>query len=495
MIKNKINKVILYATLAFTFVGCSEYLSELPDNRTLIDSPDKVSQLITAAYPDQDYALMAEIMSDNADDKGNVSNVEQLDLQLYQWQDSNLEERGSPVNYWNSCYEAISQANQALASIEELKNKFDLNAQKGEALIARAYAHFMLVNFWAKHYDANTASTDLGIPYVLEPETVLFKTYKRNTVQEVYDLIEKDLIKGLSMVGDNYNSPKFHFTKDAANAFAARFYLYKGQWDKVIEHADKVVTNPVSEARNMVAYGNMNLTGIRMLYNSVDEPANLLIISTNSIWARRHRSSRFGLSVDKIRPQLFTGSSNPFKKNWAYDLYRGNQYTYFTPKYNEYFKYTNESAGIGLPFLAQTMFDKDEVILNRAEASAMLENYSDALMYLNAYIANKTQDYDPNSDMLTESLIQSEYPVIANEYTPAYGLNDKQTSFIKAIAEFKRRQFYHEGFRWFDVRRFNLSITHELDNGSDVMLEKQDLRKQLQIPLTAQNGGLQQNPR
>ncbi|XLL74012.1 RagB/SusD family nutrient uptake outer membrane protein, partial [Myroides odoratimimus] len=37
---------------------------------------------------------------------------------------------------------------------------------RAEALLARAYNHFMLVNLWAKHYNPATAESDLGIPYV-----------------------------------------------------------------------------------------------------------------------------------------------------------------------------------------------------------------------------------------------------------------------------------------------------------------------------------------
>lgn len=41
-----------------------------------------------------------------------------------------------------------------------------LNGQKGEALLTRAYHHFMLVNVFCKHYSEQTSATDLGIPYM-----------------------------------------------------------------------------------------------------------------------------------------------------------------------------------------------------------------------------------------------------------------------------------------------------------------------------------------
>ncbi|MGK9537118.1 RagB/SusD family nutrient uptake outer membrane protein, partial [Salmonella enterica subsp. enterica] len=80
-----------------------------------------------------------------------------------------------------------------------------------------------------------TAATDLGIPYVTEPETVLIKKYTRNTVEEVYDNIQKDIDEGLKYVTNEYKEPKFHFNKEAGKAFASRFYLIKGNWAKVLE--------------------------------------------------------------------------------------------------------------------------------------------------------------------------------------------------------------------------------------------------------------------
>ena len=80
--------------------------------------------------------------------------------------------------------------------------------KKGEALVARAYSHFMLVNFFSKFYNEATAATDPGIPYVTEPETVSIKQYDRKTVMYVYDMIEKDFLEGLPLLDDNaYSVP------------------------------------------------------------------------------------------------------------------------------------------------------------------------------------------------------------------------------------------------------------------------------------------------
>lgn len=487
-------KLMLLA-LIFMSLGCDGYLSELPDNRTTIDSPDKISQLITGAYSEGNYQRMAEIMSDNSDRKTALNDDNRFETDLYNWDELTdfTTDLDSPNYFWNRSYEAIAQANAALDAITELQEKFDLDAQKGEALLARAYNHFMIANFWSKPYDPNTASADLGIPYVLESEEEFIKEYKRGTLQETYDYIESDLLEGLNKVENRYDSPKFHFTKEAGAAFAARFFLYKGDWDKVIKYASDAVSNPQVQLRDMVAYRPLTYNQNSLLYASKDEESNLLIASTSSVWAGRFIGTSYGLSVSKLEELFING--NPFLKPWAYVVYGTDQF-FNLPKYVEYFRVTNPTANIGFSFVGVVLFDRDEVLLNRAEAYVMKEDYGSALNDLNVYLSKKTKNHDPATDVLTEIMVESQYPVVPNEYTPFYTMNAKQTSFVKFIAELRRREFVHEGLRWFDVRRFNLQVEHKITKfGAPLVLDKMDLRKVLKVPVTAINAGLEDNPR
>ncbi|CAL2081457.1 RagB/SusD family nutrient uptake outer membrane protein [Tenacibaculum sp. 190524A02b] len=486
---------IVSLTLLFSFVGCSEYLSELPDNRTDIDSPEKISALVTGAYPQGNYMLMAELMSDNAFSKNTTNGVvnSRLHEDMFNWETSNDDNQDTPVFYWSNCYEAISQANQALKSIEDLKGQYNLNAQKGEALVARAYAHFMLVNFWGKHYDPSTASSDLGVPYVTEPETVLIKQYKRNTVQEVYDLVEKDLLEGIKLIVKRERNAKFHFSKESAHAFATRFYTFKGEWAKAIQHASLALTDPRNEIRNQIELRGLSYSQQTLRYNGSLERANMLINSVSSWWARNYASTNYGL----ISGSTILSSNNPLGKAWAYQTFGGNRFSN-RPKYDEYFKITNQSAGTGFGFTAQVLFSKDEVLLNRAEAYAMLGDYTNSLKDLTDYLSQKTLGFNDGSDNVTENMIVNTFPVVADELTPPYPMDDKQTSFAKAILEFKQKEFYHEGMRWFDVRRFKIKIERDFIKGgvsTPITLEKDDNRKQLQIPQSAINFGLTPNPR
>ena len=244
----KFNKYLYYTLtgIVLTTTSCKKYLEQTPDLRTQLNSTEKVAQLLVSAYPKADYLSFTENSSDNAEDKGPSTEYRTTSASdsweaAYFWRD--FENGGNTVgttdNYWNATYLAIASANNALDYIAEHPNDATLSPYKGEALVARAYAHFMLVSLYAKTYEVGGTNDSPGIPYVTKPETVVSGKYDRGTVASTFEKIEKDLTEGMPLLKNSaYKVPKFHFTSTAAHAFAARFYLFKGQYDKVIEHAN-----------------------------------------------------------------------------------------------------------------------------------------------------------------------------------------------------------------------------------------------------------------
>lgn len=168
----KIKILLMIAFSMMLFASCDDALSTLPDDRTEIDSKEKIKELATVAYPEALYAPFLEPRTDNAADKTSEATEYRNNTEPYFWRDLFDDSRDYPTYYWNHAFEAISQANQTLASIEELGGE-DLDQYKGEALLSRAYANFMLVNIWCKSYDENTVDNDMGLPYLEAPETTL----------------------------------------------------------------------------------------------------------------------------------------------------------------------------------------------------------------------------------------------------------------------------------------------------------------------------------
>ncbi|PXY39403.1 RagB/SusD family nutrient uptake outer membrane protein [Flavobacterium cheongpyeongense] len=487
-------KIILSLLILISITSCDDFLSEKPDNRTEIDTPDKISEILVGAYPQMSYFDIAETMSDNVFDSGMAQTLIK-NQQNYNWLiQTETADIDTQAYYWDACYKAIAHANKALEAIEQLGNTADLNPQKGEALIARAYAHFMLVSLWSQRYNPATAATDLGIPYVTKPETELITKYTRNSMAEVFEFIEKDIEEGLKYVTNDYKEPKFHFTKNAAKAFASRFYLVKGDWDKVISLSDDLGNRPEGKLRDFLSYDVMAIDDQRLSYASSNAETNLLIVSANTIVSRSYYSNRFYLSGARY-PEIFGTATSLFAKPWLYNFYSSNSsITVFLPKFYEYFKYSNVTAGIGDPYVAEVLLSNDEFFLNRIEAHVMKGQIQLANDELEYFLSTRTVGYAA-TDKVTQAKVVAKYPVIADEFTPFYTMTPVQTSYVKAIAETRRRDFIHEGMRWFDVKRFNLVVNHEITNQPTNVLVKDDKRRALQIPLHASNTGVELNPR
>lgn len=491
-------KIILSLLVLTSIASCDEFLSETPDNRTQIDTPEKISELLVTAYPDASYMEIAETMSDNVFDS-ELSSSSLKNEQNYNWEMQTETDVDTQAKFWNESYKSIAAANQALVAIKELGDTPDLNPKKGEALLTRAYAHFMLVTLWSNRYNPATAKTDLGVPYVTEPETALIKQYTRNSVAEVFDLIQKDLEEGLTYITNDYKEPKFHFNKEAAKAFACRFYLIKGDWDKVLGFSKDLGDTPVGKLRDYTVFNNYAFAQMPIEYSKEDKTTNLLVAYPYSIW-RRAYAYRFYLT-GKRQDEILGKETNIFGKPWltrTSGIYSGGV-NVFVNKFYEYFKYTNVTAQIGEPYTGTVLFSNDELFLNRIEAHVMKNQIDLANSELEYFFSIRTSGYNPATDKLTQEKIAAKYPVVDNEYTPFYTLTPIQTSYIKAIAEARRRDFIHEGIRWFDIKRFNIVVEHDTYSFGKVskknILDKDDKRRALQVPLSASNNGIEKNPR
>ena len=135
----------LLAFLTLTFASCNDFLDELPDNRTELDTEEKITKILTTAYPTTSWNFLAEYYSDNTDDNGDKYSIfDRLTSEVYAWQDSYESGNDCAGTLWSYCYSAVSTANAALQAIEKMGNPPTLNAQRGEALMCRAYSHFVL---------------------------------------------------------------------------------------------------------------------------------------------------------------------------------------------------------------------------------------------------------------------------------------------------------------------------------------------------------------
>jgi hypothetical protein len=482
---------LVLASLLTVINSCDNFLDENPDNRVELNNTDKAAQLLTNAYSGASYSF-TEWMSDNVEYTFGTTKLPEHD-QAYTWDEFTGIHQDTPSQFWTSTYDAIAHSNEVLAVIDDLPgDRAHRNAVKGEALLTRAYGHFMLVNLFAKHYDAETASSDLGIPYVLEPETVFIKKYTRNTVEEVYELVETDLLEGLDLVDESFyaNSGKYHFTRNAALAFASRYYLFKGEWATCIEYSSKLLGgNPSLYVKDLplLLQQRINTDDYIRLYHAPNDDSNLLLIRQVSNfhlpylghWPSRQLYSRifeqnFYELIDERQDPAWVAGENGLAAT----------------KYEFLFERSSLTSNVGFNYTIFLAFRGEEVLLNRAEAYVHQNNITAGLtdVLLLARRRYRPDDRLSVDDVTAQGLMQ-----FLRGY---YNSNNDQVNALRYLLEERQKEFIHEGMRWFDIRRYGIPVNHPLQNGGITTLKADDERKVLQIPQSAIDvGGLEPNPR
>ena len=510
--------------LGLTLTSCDDWLDKLPDNRMELQTPSDVSSLLVSAYPSAHPAYLLEMYSDNTDDCVNPSwsEASRFQAQAYKWEDiTETGEDESPQELWNRHYIAIASANAAIDLIEGKGSPAEYSEQLGEALLCRAYAMFQLSTVFCKAYNPATASTDLGLPYPTHPEKVVGTVYTRGTMEDLYGQIDKDLQRGLPLVSSNYSKPKFHFNTEAAKAFAARFYLYKGDFAKAITYATEVLgADPTAKARDWDAYSALNMNDqIRPeAWVSADEKCNFLLQTVYSEWGaisgpyrlgdKYAHSYRITYDEDIASKGPFGAANSTFKQRvWSNTALA----KLFHRKVPYEFEYTDLQAGIGFAHAEYAVFTTEQLLLERAEAYALsgelqkaVDDYNTIMKIYQNYpktftlkqivdFYNGVNYYTPKKATVKKHFVKPVYTIDAE--------GSDQEALLQAILHLRRIMEVGEGYRMQDVKRYGIVIYRRQTNTSFTIsavtdsLTVDDPRRAIQLPQDVITSGLEPNDR
>ena len=506
--------------LGMAISSCNSYLDTMPDNRAEVDSADKVEKLLVSAYPTTGYLYICEVASDNTDMQGAKNPYyDQLTEDTYFWRDFTEANNESPKMIWERSYRAIASANQALKSIEELGEVERLQGAKGEALLSRAYNHFVLANVFCQHYSEMHADKDLGIHYMTESETTLNPKYSRGTLAETYKHIEDDLVAGLGLIGKaKFEVPKYHFNVAAANAFATRFYLYKGDMLKVIEYSSKVLGgNPSSVLRDHKLLSTYPSKVRSEQYVSASLKANLLLITNTSamgwVYGGHVMNSKYNhgsvlAEFETLQARTPWGEFNPQSTYIAVESYNATNVNKIVfPKHARFIEYIDPVAGIGYRRALYSAFTTDETLLSRAEAYVRIGKYNEAISDLNLWIEANYVKFTPVTLESILEWVDSFGYYEATKPTPIKMLNPdfeiqqgEQEKLLQYVLYVRRYETMHTGLRWFDVKRYGIEIQRRLIEGKRIqevldVLPKRDVRRAIQLPQEVILAGMEGNPR
>ena len=532
-IKNIIYKGSLMLASVAILASCSDQLDTLPDNRTTLDTPKKIAGLLVTAYPDRTPTLFNEWMSDNTDYMGaQNSQGNRGGDQYFFWQEQTEGGNDSPEMVWMLYYEGVYKANEALAAIEEQggpKNDI-LRNSKGEALLIRAYDHFILANEFCRPYNGKTSTKDAGLYYAtgIADFSAAAEQSNRGTVADVYAKIAADIEAGIPLLNDTYEVPKYHFNKQAAYAFATRFYLYYEKWEKAKEYADKLLgSNPAASLRDYRVLQAMPLSKsdqavkIAEAYCSASADCNLLVQTSVSnagmalapwLISKRYTLTNYLAETELFQSNNIWGtSSNLIWKSFTVNS--GESNFALLMKLPREFEIRNTTTGSGYLRTLNVDFTMDEALLNRAEAEIMLGQNDAACADMTIWMKN----FFNTNVTLTPTSVQTYFKTVPYAYadaakmvpsfkkhiSPRFTIDAEgsvQESLLQCLLNFRRIETVHQGMRWMDIRRYNIEIPRRLigANGKPSQnldwLEKDDPRQVVQIPQSIREAGVAGNP-
>ncbi|WP_442587528.1 RagB/SusD family nutrient uptake outer membrane protein [Pedobacter sp. AW31-3R] len=372
----------------------------------------------------------------------------------------------SGSNPWASFYNRILGCNIALKYADgSTGTDNDKNYLKGQAHVLRAYYYFQLVNLYGWPYNdpSKSPQRELAVPLILSPD-LQDAGRPRNTVQEVYEQILKDISSGIHFLeGTTNNGGLFRIGLPAAHLLASRVYLHLENWQQVIAHADAVLeTKP----------GLLNLQGF-----TADATTNNVIVSTKNpetLWI-------FGITTEVQSGDLATNTTM-----FSLSASLANSYTTADLRWNTYIrKTTGRYLYSAVKWASRSAPGKAwrtaEAYLNRAEAYLMLSKsgqggLSSALSDLNTLRRNRFA------------------PATYTDVTFTHA--DEALAFCR---EERRRELCFEDQRWFDLRRYGMPAIEHIwyePNATRYVLTAKDPAYVLPIPdnVLLNNPLLTQNP-
>ncbi len=347
-------------------------------------------------------------------------------------------------------YECINNCNNILQNIDKITIE-DADEQaradmiKGEAYLIRALCYHTLVVRFAKDYEPSSATSDLGMPLVLEmdPEG----KPSRATLEETYKQIKSDISESRKLLKTEGTANAIYMTMDVIDAFEARVDLYMHNYSDAITLAKKIIAKyPLITTEEGLASMWLNDKGSEIVFKvfmSQDE-------------RKTNQEMQYYLNYN-TGANLFSPDFVPTK--WVVDLYEDND------------------------IRKQVYFLEDSVVCNSTKVGGVY--------LLNKYPGNpelKTSTYQyyqmPKIFRAAESyLIAAEAAynegntVEALEYInnlrvarQASSLNLNGEAVFKAIKDEWIREFIGEGHRLNDLKRWHDGFSrHDTQTPSIIM--------------------------
>jgi hypothetical protein len=218
-------------------------------------------------------------------------------------------------------------------------------------------------------------------------------------------------------------------------------------------------------------------------------------------------NTRYSHNGDALKATIRGGGPTWSGQHYGYNgrLYiRVSQnYGVFFPKSGELFEYTDKVARIGWGHIVRPEFTAEEAILCRAEAYIYKNEIEKAVADLKIYDDSRKRIGGSYKD-LTETEIESFYlkdtlkiwnqDLNTTLMSTDFVVSEQQKPYIDCVLHFRRIETLYDGYRWFDIKRYGIEITHTIGRDRIETLKWDDPRRAIQIPQEVMAAGMTPNP-
>lgn len=447
-------KIFLLLFSVALLSSCDTDLDTTPSNQISEDLPFKnieaAQTVLTGTYnwfhdawlsnyTDQYMLFMPDVMADDVF----VAQTGNYNRFVAPYQYTMTPSNTNAVDPWSGFYSLIDNANLIIGNIEALPESAERNRIQGEAHALRAYAYHFLVRMYAKAY-----SFDPNSPGIILRTVSSSDPHPRSTVKEVYDLMEADLLKAISLLSEN--SSKAYIDKRAAEAILARVYLDMGE----------------SKRDNAIQYAKAAAEGVTLMNKADYASQKFSDENSETIWA-------YEAGADDNSFYLSIPSFYYYADGGSYDA-------------NGKIVYKNAILGYSSLRVSQNlvdMFDNSDV---RKSLFPLITGTTDYLNVTGALVTTKFRSRGGNLGQGAINYIRASemYLIIAeaaadkrdyataktalNTVRSARGVADysgSDSNLPDEIQKERRRELFGEGHRLFDIKRRGLKLTRSTAAG------------------------------
>lgn len=350
----------------------------------------------------------------------------------------------APTTFWRTCYDIIQNANIVINSIdgivydgedEQGKTLFEAyrNDLKGQALAVRALALFDITRLYGYPYLKDNG-TSLGGVIVEDVVGIAYKP-KRSTVAECYDKIIKYLTEAIPLLATEKEkkssawlarSVRGKMNKWSAMTLLSRVYLYKGDNANAFKTAEEAIKGAEKDGYGLWSNDEYTDVWAKDFTSEVFfEIVNLLTDSPGK------ESMGYLCSSSGYKDMVLTSSFVDFlqkdKNDVRYKMFK----IYKKQAYIQ--KYPGQEGDDGPADANIPVFRMSELYLNAAEAAVKLEDNDNAVYYLDKIVSRGNPDNTVKGTIVK----------------------------LERVLDERRKEFFGEGHRMFDVLRNGGKIVRE----------------------------------